>query len=115
MGFRAIDRLDASPLLIYEVVSALRLHPVAKSTPAQLSAVVEVLNDLQFTREPRNHERATTFVLSRSNPISVYDAVYVAFAVHGRSKVVTADRTLTTQLKSSDTGRRVIMLANLAL
>ena len=110
----AVD-LDAPSLLRYEVASALRFHPVARFTPAQLRAVMESLDDLQITREPGYREWTTTFALSLENPISVYDAAYVAFAVHGHSKLVTADRTLTTRLKSADTGQKAIMLADLAL
>jgi predicted nucleic acid-binding protein len=107
--------LDAPSLLTYEVASALRFHPVARFTPRQLRGVTESLEGLQITREPSDREWATTFTLSLRNPISIYDAAYVAFAVHGRSQMVTADRTLTTRLKSAETRQRAIMLSDFAL
>jgi predicted nucleic acid-binding protein len=107
--------LDAPTLLKYEVASALRFHPVARFTPRQLRSVMESLDDLQITREPNDGEWATAFVLSLDNPISIYDAVYVAFAVHGHSQMVTADKVLTTRLRSNDTRQKVTMLADVAL
>ena len=110
----AID-LDAPSLLTYEVVSALRFHPVARFTPRQLRGVIESLEGLQITREPSDREWATAFALSLENPISIYDAVYVAFAVHGHSQLVTADRILMTRLKSAETKQRTSKLSDFAL
>jgi predicted nucleic acid-binding protein len=107
--------LYAPTLLKYEVASALRFHPVARFTPKQLRGVMESLDGLQITREPNDTEWTTTLVLSLDNPISIYDAVYVAFAVHSHSQMVTADEVLTTRLKSTETRRKVIMLADLTL
>jgi predicted nucleic acid-binding protein len=107
--------LDSPSLLRYEVASALRFHPVARFTPKQLRGVMESLEGLQITREPSDREWATTFVLSLENPISIYDAVYVAFAFHGHSQMVTADTTLTIRLKSTEIRQRMILLADLAL
>lgn len=104
--------LDAPSLLKYEVVSALRFHPVARFTSTQLRGVIESLEGLQITREPSDREWATAFTLSLENPISIYDAVY---AVHRHSRMVTADITLATRLKSAETRQRAIMLADLAL
>ena len=107
--------LDAPSLLTYEVASALRIHPVARFTPRQLRGVMESLEGLQMTREPSDREWATAFTLSLENPISIYDAVYLAFAVHGHSQMVTADKILTTRLKSPETKQRVSMLSDFAL
>lgn len=107
--------LDAPSLLSYEVASALRFHPIARFTLRQLRGVIESLEGLQITREPSDREWATAFALSLENPISIYDAVYVAFAVHGHSQMVTADTILTTRLKSTEARQRAIMLADLAL
>lgn len=108
--------IDHAPsLLTYEVASALRFHPVARFTPRQLRGVMESLEGLQMTREPSDREWATAFTLSLENPISIYDAVYVAFAVHGHSQMVTADKILTTRLKSPETKQRVSMLSDFAL
>jgi predicted nucleic acid-binding protein len=107
--------LDAPSLLTYEVASALRFHPVAKFTPRQLREVTESLEGLQITREPTDHEWATAFTLSVENPISIYDAVYVAFAVQRRSQMVTADRILLGRLKSPETRQRTVNLSDFAL
>jgi predicted nucleic acid-binding protein len=110
----AID-LDAPSLLKYEVASALRFHPVARFTPKQLRGVMKSLEDLQIIREPNDSEWATTFAVSLENSISIYDAVYVAFAINGRSQMITADKVLVTRLKSAETRLRTTMLADLAL
>ena len=107
--------LDAPTLLKYEVASALRFHPVARFTPKQLRGVMKSLEDLQIIREPNDSEWATTFAISLENPISIYDAVYVAFAIHENSQMVTADKVLVTRLRSAETRQRTIMLADLAL
>jgi predicted nucleic acid-binding protein len=49
-----------------------------------------------------------------ANYLFLYDAVYVAFAVHGHSQMVTAERILTTRPKSAETKQKPIMLADLA-
>lgn len=107
--------LDAPSLLKYEVASALRFHPVARFTPKQLRGVMKSLEDLQIIREPNDSEWATTFAVSLENSISIYDAVYVAFAVNGRSQMITADKVLVTRLKSAETRLRTTMLADLEL
>jgi len=43
------------------------------------------LEDLQIIREPSDSKWATTFAISLENPISIHDAVYVAFAGRDRS------------------------------
>ena len=110
----AVD-LDAPSLLRYEVASALKFHPTVRFTPVQLQTVMKSLDDLQLIREPRDREWATAFGLSFENSISVYDAVYLAFAVCGQSKMVTADGKMKMQLKSSRTAQKAIMLTDLAL
>jgi predicted nucleic acid-binding protein len=107
--------LDAPTLLKYEVASALRLHPVARFTPKQLRDVMKSLEDLQIIREPNDSEWATTFAISMENPISINDAVYVAFAIHGHSQMVTADKVLMTRLKPAEARQKVMMLADLTL
>jgi predicted nucleic acid-binding protein len=110
----AID-LEAPSLLSYEVASALRFHPIAKLTPAQFRTVIESLENLQITREPTESEWTSAFMVSLENSLSIYDAVYVGFAVHGDSKIVTADTTLLTRIKSPETRARLILLAELEL
>lgn len=92
--------LEAPSLLRYEVASALRFHPVAKFTPTQFRTVMDSLRELQITREPTEREWTTAFALSLENSISIYDAVYISFAVHGKSRMITADRELSTRVKS---------------
>ena len=58
--------------------------------------MIESLEGLQITLDPSDLEWATTLALSLENPISIYDSVYVAFAVHGHSRLVSADTILTT-------------------
>jgi predicted nucleic acid-binding protein len=90
--------LEAPSLLSYEVASALRFHPIAKLTAAQLRTVMESLEELQIARELTQTEWAAAFMLSLDNSISIYDAVYVSFAVQSNSKMVTADTRLATKI-----------------
>lgn len=106
--------LEAPSLLMYEVASALRFHPVARFTPSQFRTVLESLNDMQILRDPSSRDWGLAFELSLQNPISVYDAIYIGFAEQRRSMMVTADATLRDKLKP-DAGKNVIMLADMNL
>jgi predicted nucleic acid-binding protein len=55
------------------------------------------------------------FRLSLENMVSLYDAVYVAFALSGRCKLVTADASLLSKLRSLDAKQNVVTLADLDL
>lgn len=110
----AID-LEAPSLLGYEVASALRFHPVARLTSKQFRTVMESLDDIQIMREPNKREWTVAFELSQQNPISIYDAIYVAFALCGDSKMITADAALLAKLKSHETRQVVTTLSGLSL
>ena len=107
--------LEAPSLLGYEVASALRFHPEARVTLRQFRAVREALNDMQITREPSDVEWITAFRLTLDNPISIYDAVYLGFAISRKSKMITGDKTLLAKLRSPQAKENVLMLADLAL
>jgi len=66
-------------------------------------------------REPSDREWVTAFTLSLENPISIHDAVYVAFCCPWSLTDGYADAILTKRLKYAETSRRVIMLGDLAL
>ncbi len=107
--------LEAPSLLGYEVAFALRFHPKIRITLKQFLGVTEVLDQMQITREPNDIEWATAFHLSLENPVSVYDAVCLSFALSGTSKMLTADTSLITKLKTTEAKRNVIMLTDLGL
>lgn len=110
----AID-LDAPSLLSYEVASALRFHPVARFAQKHFSTVMESLEALQITREPTHKEWTIAYELSLENSISIYDAIYLGFAVSRNSKVVTADVSLLQRLRSAEIKQNVTMLTDLNL
>lgn len=107
--------LEAPSLLSYEVASALRFHQVVKLTLPQFRTVMESLEELQITREPSHKEWTTALTLSLENSISMYDAVYLAFATQGNSKMVTADKTLTDRIKPPEIKTKLASLAELEL
>lgn len=107
--------LEAPSLLSYEVASALRFHQVAKLTSPQFLTVMESLEELQITREPVHKEWTTALTLSLENSISMYDAVYLAFAVQSDSKMVTADKTLAERIKPPEIKVKLTSLAELDL
>jgi predicted nucleic acid-binding protein len=102
--------LEAPSLLNYEVASALRFHPVAKLTSSQFRTVMDSLEELQIARDPTHGEWTTALTLSLENAISMYDAVYVAFALQGNAKMVTADKTLIGTIKGPEIKARLISL-----
>jgi predicted nucleic acid-binding protein len=107
--------LEAPSLLSYEVASALRFHPKINLTLNQFAAVREALDQMQISREPNQREWTMAFRLSLENALSIYDAIYVAFALSRRSKMVTADASLLSRLKSPDARQNVMILADLDL
>jgi predicted nucleic acid-binding protein len=107
--------LEAPSLIGYEVASALRFHPKVSLTLTQFRAVREALDQMQISREPNEREWNMAFRLSLENTLSIYDAVYVAFAVSGQSKMVTADASLLSKLKFPEAKQNVVTLADLDL
>jgi predicted nucleic acid-binding protein len=106
--------LEAPSLLNYEVASAIRFHRVAKFNSLQFQTVMESLDELQITREPSRKEWNSALTLSIENSISMYDAVYLAFATQGNSKMVTADDTLKDAVKK-EIRKSLTSLAELVL
>ena len=104
--------LEAPSLLLYEVASALRFHPVARFTSEKLGSAMNSLAKLQITREPTTREWTTAFTLSQENSISVYDAAYIALAAEGKRKMITADSKLITKLDSLKTRAELVLLSD---
>jgi len=104
--------LEAPSLLLYEVASALRFHPVVKFTSAKLGTAMNSLVKLQITREPTTREWTTSFILSQENSISIYDAAYVGFAVEGNKELITADSKLIAKIDPSKTNVKLSLLAD---
>jgi predicted nucleic acid-binding protein len=107
--------LEAPSLLGYEVASALRFHPKVKVTLKQFGGVTEALADMQIMREPTHLEWLTAFRLSLENAISIYDAIYLGFAVSRQSKMVTADTSLLSKTRSAEAKGSLLALTDLAL
>ncbi len=107
--------LEAPSLLAYEVASALRFHPKVSLTLKQFRAAREALDQMQIAREPNEREWSMAFRLSLENTLSISDAIYIAFALRGSSKMVTADASLIAKLKSPEAKQSVMTLADLDL
>lgn len=110
----ALD-LEAPTLIQYETASALRFHPVVKLNSNQFLIVMQSLDGLQITREPTSAEWATSHMLTLENPISIYDSIYIAFAIRDHSIMVTADAALVDRIKAPDTKKKLILLSDLSL
>ncbi len=80
----------APNLIYYEVLNALRFHPVARFTPKELSSILISLNNLQFTINPTDDMWFKSFNFSLQEGISIYDSVYVSL-VSNQDAFVTAD------------------------
>lgn len=104
--------LEAPSLLLYEVVSALRFHPIVKFTSAKLGTVMNSLGKLQITREPTLKEWTAAYRISEENSISIYDAAYVGFAVEGNRKMITADSKLISRIDLTKTKVQLFLLAD---
>ena len=107
--------LEAPSLLQYETASALRFHPVVKFNSNQFLTVMQSLEGLQITREPNFAEWTTAHKLSLENPISIYDSVYIAFAICGQSIMVTADGELVNRIRMPQTKQKLVLLKDLSL
>jgi len=103
--------LEAPSLLLYEVATALRFHPIAKFTSAKVGTVIDSLDKLQITREPTLKEWTTAFTLSQENSISIYDAAYIGFAIEGNRKMITADSKLIAKIDPARTKAQLSLLA----
>jgi predicted nucleic acid-binding protein len=55
------------------------------------------------------------YQLSLENTVSIYDAVYVALALSGHSKMVTADASLLDKVKAPEIRKNLTTLTNLEL
>lgn len=94
--------LMAPTLLKYEVASALRWHPLAHLKPSEIAGALEVIDRYHFLFEPTPQAWNHAIELSNAAKISVYDAVYVAFAHAIDSHLVTTDEKLIKSLPLSE-------------
>lgn len=90
----------APNLIYYEVLNALRFHPVARFTPKELFSITTSLKNLQFTIDPTDGTWFKSFNLSLQEGISIYDSVYVGLASN-QDAFVTADNRLVDMLSKS--------------
>ncbi len=82
----------APNLIYYEVLNALRFHPVARFTPKELSSILTSLNNLQFTIDLTDDMWFRSFNFSLQEGISIYDSVYVSLASNQDAFVTADDR-----------------------
>ena len=94
--------LMAPTLLKYEVASALRRHPLAHLKPPEIAGALEVIDRYHFLYDPTPQAWTHAIDLSNAAKISVYDAVYVAFAHAIDSHLVTTDEKLIKSLPLSE-------------
>ncbi len=89
----------APNLIYYEVLNALRFHPVARFTPKELSSILTSLKNLQFTIDLTDDMWFKSFNFSLQEGISIYDSVYVGLASN-QDAFVTADNRLVDLLRN---------------
>jgi predicted nucleic acid-binding protein len=106
--------VSAPSLLKYEVINALRWHPIAHPDENTLIAVLTALEDYQFLIDPPRGAWIRAIHLSYLSQISVYDGVYLGLAHALQSQVVTADEQLIQAVPSSEKND-IISLSTLAL
>ena len=87
----------APNLIYYEVLNALRFHPVARLSPDELRSILSSLKNLQFTNEPSDDIWFRSFNFSSQEGTSIYDSIYLALASR-QGKFITADSKLLEKL-----------------
>lgn len=98
----------APNLIYYEVLNALRFHPVARFSPDEMHSILKALRNMQFTTEPSDDIWFRTFNLSLQEGTSVYDSVYLALASsHG--KFITADSKLLERLSAENRDNAIVL------
>ena len=95
-------------LILFEVANALRYHPVVRMSEVDLATAIEALRDMAITVEMYREVWVETFELSRTEEISIYDAVYLGLAELSQARFVTADHKLRDGL--SDTLKQNVLL-----
>ena len=106
--------LAAPDLLRYEVVNALRFHPVAEIDGAALAKSLDAIENYQFLVKPSREAWSRAIQLSYSSKISLYDAVYLGVSHIMKSPLLTADEKLINILPA-DEKTKVVPLAKLNL
>ena len=87
----------APNLIYYEVLNALRFHPVARFSPDELRSILSSLKSLQFTTEPSDDIWFRCLNFSLREGTSIYDSIYLALA-SSQGKFITADSKLLEKL-----------------
>ena len=87
----------APNLIYYEVLNALRFHPVVRFSPDEMASVLSSLKNLQFTTDPSDDIWFRAFNFSLQEGTSIYDSVYLAL-VSSQDKFITADSKLLEKL-----------------
>ena len=101
-----------APILIYyEVLNALRFHPVARFSPDELRSILSSLKNLQFTTDPSDDIWFRSFNFSLQEGTSIHDSIYLALA-SSQGKFITADSKLLETL-SDKTKDNVVVLNKL--
>lgn len=83
----------APNLIYYEVLNALRFHPVVRFSPDELRSILSSLKNLQFTTDPSDDIWFRSFNFSLQQGTSIYDSIYLALA-SSQGKFITADSKL---------------------
>jgi predicted nucleic acid-binding protein len=97
----AVD-VVAPSLLKYEVINALRWHPIAHVDEHTLNAAMTALDDYQFLMDPPLEAWSRAIHLSYVSSISAYDGIYLGLAHTLQSQLVTADERLIEAVPSSE-------------
>ena len=106
--------LNAPTLLSYEVANALRWHPVVRMHARGVTNALLALDSYQFLSEPSIQAWSKAIELSYSRQISIYDSIYLGFAMTMDSKLVTADEKLIEMIPTAERNR-ILTLTTLEL
>ena len=87
-------RLIAPDLLKYEVVSALRYHPVARIEPSYLMMARDAIESYQFLVKPSREAWNRAIRFCYEFKISPYDAIYLGLSQTLKHPLLTADMKL---------------------
>ena len=106
--------LNAPTLLSYEVANALRWHPVVRMHARGVTNALLALDSYQFLSEPPIQAWSKAIELSYSRQISIYDSIYLGFAMTMDSKLVTAEEKLIEMIPTAERNR-ILTLTTLEL
>ena len=102
-----VGRVDliAPDLLRYEVASAFRYHPVARTNASTVAGAIEAIENYQILINPTREAWSKAVQLCFESKISPYDAIYIGLSQALKLPLVTADERLINSLNAEQSKR----------